>query len=109
MVKNFSKMIEDFTCTVCQATVKGDGYTNHCPVCLSSKHVDINPGDRSNTCQGIMYAVSYEQKNGAEWITHQCSRCGHTRKNKVATNDKRAAVIALSAGNISEYRQKIKR
>lgn len=109
MVKNFSKKVEDFVCEVCHTTVSGDGYTNHCPVCLSSKHVDINPGDRNATCHGIMYAVSYEQKNGAEWITHSCQRCGHVRKNKVAPQDKRKAVIALSAGNISTYLGSLKK
>ncbi|MFA6992594.1 MAG: RNHCP domain-containing protein, partial [Candidatus Gracilibacteria bacterium] len=42
MPKRFSRTIEDFVCEKCGAKVKGDGYTNHCPKCLWSKHVDIN-------------------------------------------------------------------
>ncbi len=75
-----------------------DGYTNHCPKCLSSLHVDINPGDRASTCKGVMFAVGYEIKNGAEFILHRCQKCGFERKNKVAPNDSRKALIALSAG-----------
>lgn len=96
MVKNFSKMVEDFICDVCHTKVIGNGYTNHCPHCLSSKHVDINPGDRLSACHGIMYPVGLEIKNGAEWIIHRCSVCGFIRKNKVALNDNRKAVIELS-------------
>lgn len=99
MTKTFSRKIEDFMCDVCQTEVKGNGYTNHCPECLSSKHVDVHPGDRANPCQGIMYAVSLEIRNGAEWITHQCADCGFTRKNKVSPQDNRNAIIALSAGH----------
>ncbi len=98
MTKLFSRKKEDFVCEVCHTVVHGNGYTNHCPNCLSSKHVDINPGDRSSTCHGIMYAVGYEIKNGNEWITHQCRQCGFTRRNKVAPEDNREAVIALSQG-----------
>ncbi|MDD4027925.1 MAG: RNHCP domain-containing protein, partial [Bacilli bacterium] len=43
---------ENFICEVCKKEVKSLGYTarDHCPYCLSSKHVDINPGDRKCTC-----------------------------------------------------------
>jgi len=44
--KKFQKRIENFTCEKCGLFVKGTGYTDHCPNCLWSKHMDINPGDR---------------------------------------------------------------
>ncbi len=100
-MKQFNRKIEDFVCEVCGTEVKGDGYTNHCPECLCSKHVDINPGDRASSCGGIMYPVSLEIKNGAEYILHRCEECGHERKNKVSPNDNRKAIIALSAGENS--------
>ncbi|MEK7061411.1 MAG: RNHCP domain-containing protein, partial [Patescibacteria group bacterium] len=44
---SFVKKIEDFVCKVCGTKVKGTGYTNHCPNCLYSLHVDEEvPGDR---------------------------------------------------------------
>lgn len=103
MVKNFTRKIEDFDCAVCGTHVHGNGYTNHCPKCLSSKHVDIQPGDRSNSCGGIMYAISYEVRNGKEWIVHRCSKCGFERKNQVSAQDSREAIRALSSGNIEMF------
>src|SRR3989344_2693847 len=50
----FKKVIEDFTCEHCDTFVEGDGYTNHCPKCLWSLHVDNEPGDRANNCNGLM-------------------------------------------------------
>lgn len=101
MAKLFNKTKENFNCDVCGSFVEGDGYTNHCPECLSSKHVDINPGDRQSTCKGIMYAIGYEIKNGQEFILHKCSKCGFERKNKVSSHDSRKAIIALSCGRLN--------
>ena len=66
-VARFTKNKEDFICAVCGTEVKGNGYTNHCPNCLSSLHVDINPGDRACACKGIMLAVELEHKNGKDF------------------------------------------
>jgi len=86
-MKTFSRRIEDFTCDVCGAFVTGNGYTNHCPKCLCSKHVDINPGDRAAACRGIMRPVGLELKKGGQCLIHRCELCGHTRKNKVSADD----------------------
>ena len=68
----FTRKIEDFTCVVCGTEVKGNGYTNHCPECLSSLHVDVNPGDRASDCHGVMLAENLERKNGHDYIVHRC-------------------------------------
>ncbi len=109
MAKQFTRRTEDFTCEVCGTLVKGNGYTNHCPICLSSKHVDVNPGDRASTCQGIMDATGLEIKNGGYVITQTCRKCGHIRKNKSAPNDASKALRALSNGEIRRYIQTIKK
>jgi len=67
--------------------VAGDGYTNHCPKCLWSKHVDIEPGDRAAECGGVMEPVSVESA-GDEWILmHRCEKCAHTKRNKMEQKD----------------------
>ena len=99
----FTKKQEDFVCEVCGLHVHGTGYTTHCPRCLSSKHVDINPGDRACTCHGIMMATGFELRHGVEYIIHTCQKCGHTRANKVSPDDNRDAVMALSCGNMPTY------
>ena len=42
---------DSFTCRVCGRLVTpqgaGSGHRNHCPNCLSSLHVDEEPGDRA--------------------------------------------------------------
>ncbi len=108
MRKRFTRQIENFICDVCGTSVIGNGYTNHCPVCLSSKHVDIYPGDRSSDCLGIMIATSLEIKNNLCIITHTCLKCGHSRKNKAAQNDSQKALRALSQGKLAPYIQTLK-
>ena len=85
--KRFRKTVEDFTCGRCGASVRGDGFTNHCPKCLTSRHVDVNPGDRSAACGGLMEPVGLETGRDGYVVVQRCVRCGHTRKNKAAPED----------------------
>ena len=101
----FIRKAEDFKCTFCGAHIKGNGYTNHCTECLSSLHVDINPGDRAAMCHGLMLADHLERKNGQMYIVHKCTKCGFVRRNKVSPQDNFEAVLALSGGTIDAYRQ----
>lgn len=87
MVKKFSRCIEDFVCESCGEEVKGNGYTNHCPFCLYSKHIDKNPGDRKNICLGLMEPIAVEEKNKKYIIVHQCMKCGEVKRNQSAEND----------------------
>ena len=50
--RNFVKNDDEFICENCGKKVTKLGYSsrNHCPYCLHSKHVDIKPGDRMETC-----------------------------------------------------------
>ena len=96
--QNFIKVKEDFICEHCGAEVVGSGYTNHCPKCLWSKHVDINPGDRAEKCGGMMEPIEIEFKSGGFDIVHQCQRCGAVKKNKADENDDADALITLAGG-----------
>ena len=108
MPKQFTRTQEDFICGVCGAQIHGNGYTNHCPYCLTSKHVDISPGDRASNCGGLMPAVGLEMKNGEYVITQTCQKCGHTRKNKASTDDSFKAILALSKGELDDYIRDLK-
>lgn len=101
MLKLFQKKVEDFICQNCQEKVKGNGYTNHCPKCLWSKHVDINPGDRESKCQGMMKPIKVEVEGGEYLLTFQCKKCGFERRKKVEKNDNFDEVLKL-AKNIAE-------
>ena len=85
--KNFIRNTEDFACENCGAKVKGSGYTNHCPKCLYSRHVDNIPGDRMNPCGGLMAPTGVELEHGEYILTHRCLRCGAVKRNKTAEDD----------------------
>jgi uncharacterized OB-fold protein len=85
--KRFSKNDSGFICAACGREVLPLGYTsrNHCPFCLSSLHVDVNPGDRACECHGIMRPIKAvtDPKKGYI-ILHKCSKCGEIHRNKAA-------------------------
>ena len=67
-MKKFNMIDESFICENCGKKVTKLGYTarDHCPYCLYSKHLDINPGDRECTCHGLMKPIGiekYKKKN----------------------------------------------
>ena len=98
-MKRFTKRTENFTCAHCGASVLGNGYTNHCPKCLWSQHVDNNPGDRQSNCGGMMKPISIEQKGGEFIITHKCEKCGKTIKQKASENDNMDTIISISSNS----------
>ena len=83
--------------------VKPLGYScrNHCPKCLHSKHVDINPGDREEECKGDLEPIGVEidSKKGYV-IIFKCNKCGAIRKNKAAKDDNMDLIIDLSSKQI---------
>lgn len=93
--KKFTRTTEDFLCGKCGFHVEGTGYTNHCPECLWSKHVDINPGDRAADCLGLMEPMRVEKTKSEYSLLHRCSVCGYIKKNKLAKNDNMNAVLAI--------------
>lgn len=95
-VKLFQKKTEDFVCGQCGQAVEGNGYTNHCPECLYSRHVDIHPGDRAAECGGLMEPIFLAQENGEQKLTHRCLVCGHEKKNKVSAEDDFEALLKVA-------------
>lgn len=93
---SFTRTIEDFTCEHCGTEVLGTGYTNHCPKCLWSKHVDKDPGDRAESCNGMMEPIRIEGSATEPRIIHHCSKCGLERVVKSSENDDPAAVLACA-------------
>lgn len=94
-MRKFQRTIEDFSCEKCRLFVKGSGYTNHCPRCLWSKHVDINPGDRRAECGGMMKPQSVETDGDAHIIIHQCIQCGYQKKNKTSKEDNLDVILEI--------------
>ncbi len=95
---NFTVIDEEFICENCGAKVKKLGYScrNHCPICLYSKHVDKNPGDREEECHGFLEPVGLEINKKGYVIIFKCQKCGAIRKNIAAEDDNMDLIIKLS-------------
>jgi len=97
MTKHFKKVKEDFICENCGEKVKGTGYTNHCPKCLYSKHVDEEvPGDRGSKCLGLMKPIAAEAKSGEYKIFYVCQKCGKRMTNRASKNDSFDEILFLT-------------
>ena len=92
---------ETFTCKVCGRLVvpadAGSEHRNHCPNCLSSLHLDDQPGDRAADCGGIMEPVAVWVRRSGEWaIIHRCRRCGALHSNRIAADDNPAKLMSIA-------------
>jgi hypothetical protein len=76
---------------------------DHCPRCLHSIHVDVNPGDRAAGCEGTLVPISYVEHKKKGWmIRYKCAQCGASRTNHFLERDKFeadsfSALLALSS------------
>ena len=98
-MKTFTKNDQGFECVNCGKNVLPLKYTSrdHCPFCLCSIHIDINPGDRANTCLGILKPVDLEySQNKGYVIVYKCQKCGKMHKNKVSDDDDKNTVLKVS-------------
>jgi len=93
--KKFQRRIEDFICENCGTKVKGNGYTDHCPICLWGKHVDVNPGDRAAKCAGMMEPVRAEAKSGKYLLYYICKECGYKFRVKSLLEDDFEVIMKL--------------
>lgn len=89
---------EEFICENCKKKVQKLGYTarDHCPNCLYSKHVDINPGDRNNPCMGMLKPIEIEKFKNSFKIIYKCDKCNEIHKNIMANDDNMDLIIELS-------------
>ena len=96
----FKMIDEEFICDVCGKEVKKLEYSarDHCPYCLSSKHVDINPGDRLCDCHGILKPIGIEKgKKDTYKIVYQCLKCNMIKKNVMAKDDNYDKILEISS------------
>lgn len=100
-MKKFTMVDEAFICENCGQLVSPLGYTarDHCPHCLYSKHVDIMPGDRANSCKGLLKPVGIEKFKDTYKILYKCTKCKQTHKNIIAKDDNMDLIIELSKAN----------
>jgi len=108
-----SKHGEDtFRCIHCKQPVptgraaSGVNNRNHCPYCLTSRHVDLNkPGDRRSDCRSKMAAIGVTLKRtckkyngtrqGELMLIHRCTGCGKLSINRIAGDDNASIIFKL--------------
>ena len=93
--------LDPFTCKVCGREILPEGagsdHRNHCPYCLSSVHVDNEPGDRASECHGVMEPISVWVRKNGEWaVIHRCTVCGKMGSNRIAADDNPMKLMALA-------------
>lgn len=93
--------LSSITCAHCGHTFSshapGTRHRNHCPHCLSSVHLDIEPGDRASNCRSVMTAFSVAVRPSGEWeILHRCNRCGVIHANRIAGDDSAVVLMSLA-------------
>jgi hypothetical protein len=106
--KRFAKNDEGFVCAHCGKEVMPLGYSsrNHCPFCLWSLHLDINPGDRASECGGELEPIRVEPDARRGYvIVHRCTKCGEIHRCRAAHMAKNQPddiklLIKLTAGKI---------
>ena len=98
--------LKPFICKVCGREVVPEGagseHRNHCPNCLSSLHLDIEPGDRAADCGGIMDPVGVWVRKNGEWaVIHRCRRCGSFSSNRLAADDNPLMLMSIALRPLS--------
>lgn len=98
---------DTFTCKVCGRLMTPEGagseHRNHCKNCLSSLHVDNEPGDRESDCGGIMEPIGVWVRKNGEWaVIHRCKRCGKLSSNRSAADDNPMKLMSIALKPLCE-------
>lgn len=99
-----------FRCSHCKAWVIineyiGTANRNHCSVCLWSKHVDEQKGDRKAVCHGGMQPIALTCKHdgygrqGELMLVHECAQCDKFSINRIARDDDENQLLAIFAAS----------
>lgn len=107
-----SNTFGDFVCLSCGTFVSagealsGVRNRNHCPYCLSSRHLDqFEAGDRLSACKAPMQPVGLTLKRSAKKYTgrsqgelmlvHLCEGCGKVSINRIAADDNADLILSV--------------
>jgi hypothetical protein len=95
-----------FRCSHCRGFVvineiMGTVNRNHCNICMWSKHVDNEKGDRKATCHGGMQPIGLTFKHegigriGEVMFIHLCSLCSKISINRIARDDPEYMILEI--------------
>lgn len=97
---------QGFTCEYCGANVAVNQYIgtrnrNHCNICLWSKHVDREKGDRNSQCLSVMKPIGLTLKHegssrlGELMLIHLCTQCHKISINRIAADDSTDEILKV--------------
>ena len=104
-----------FKCSHCKQWVSINGHMgtanrNHCPLCLWSKHVDEQKGDREATCLGGMRPIGLTfkhegwERQGELMLVHECADCQKLSINRIARDDMNDGILAIYNASHTDHR-----
>ena len=84
-------------------TASGTQHRNHCPSCLWSRHLDVDPGDRAADCGASMEPIAITVRNDGEWVLiHRCRGCGALASNRVAGDDNPLLLVRIAVRPLAQ-------
>jgi hypothetical protein len=106
-----------FKCISCKSWISsardesGVNHRNHCPLCLVSRHVDLQKaGDRLSVCCSRMLPIGLtfkhtfkryaNERRGELMIIHRCAGCGKINLNRIAADDNPDLLYALGKSSV---------
>jgi hypothetical protein len=96
-----------FRCVHCRLDVStsapGTAHRNHCPNCLWSRHLDVDPGDRASDCQSSMEPIAITVRKDGEWVLiHRCNGCGTLASNRIAGDDNPLLLVRIAVKPLAQ-------
>ncbi|WP_307851303.1 RNHCP domain-containing protein [Nocardiopsis sp. MG754419] len=91
----------NFTCLLCGLTVsprEPDGdERDHCPSCLTSRHVHDQHDGGATDCEGRMTPLSIVVSSDGRWrLVHRCARCDELSESGVTTDDNPLVLMRIA-------------
>ena len=101
------KRTQSFRCVHCRLDVPADApgtaHRNHCPNCLWSRHLDIEPGDRDSDCLSSMEPIAITVRKDGEWVLiHRCNGCGTLSSNRIAGDDNPLLLVRIAVKPLAQ-------
>ncbi|WP_116243710.1 RNHCP domain-containing protein [Nocardiopsis sp. FIRDI 009] len=99
--------VSAFTCVRCGLTVSAldpdGGPRDHCPSCLSSRHVVDRTDEGASRCGGRMAPISVAVPRGGAWLLiHRCTLCDEMSGSAVATDDNHLVLMRIAVRPLAD-------
>jgi hypothetical protein len=96
-----------FTCVRCGLTTSvldpEGARRDHCPSCLSSRHVVDQVEGGASDCGGRMVPISIAVPRGGSWrLVHRCTGCDELSESAVSTDDNHLVLMRLAVRPLAD-------